>query len=316
MPPRQPDFFIVGAPKAGTTSLYYYLDQHPQIYMSPIKEPCYFSTEIRPQLFSDELRGQIEQDMAALNSYLAGPMLEKRAGGIVQEWDDYLRLFASASGHKVAGEASVIYLWSVNAPKNIHARVPDAKILILLRNPADRAFSQYVHGVSTGWIRQSLRAHIDANLRNRNQRFGMEFPFLELGLYYAQVKRYLDTFPPASVYIGLYEDYRDQPQKTLAEILRFLGVDDAFRPDTSARHLQVAMPRNIGTSHLLKSTGLWQRARRLCPPRLLPLARRLAHRPRKAVALDPKDRAFLTGYYREDIGKLAGLLNRDLSHWH
>jgi hypothetical protein len=315
MPPRQPDFFIVGAPKAGTTSLYYYLDQHPEIYMSPIKEPCHFSTEVRPQFFSDELRPQIEQDVAALPRYLAGPVLEKRAGGIVQEWDDYLRLFAGANGHKAAGEASVCYLWSPSAPKNIRARVPAAKILIFLRNPADRAFSQYVHGVSAGWIRQSLRGHIDANLRNRDQRFGMDFPFLELGLYYAQVKRYQATFPAANLYIGFYEDYRDRPQETLAGVLRFLEVDDKFQPDTSARHLELRVPRSIGASNLLKSSGLWQGARRLCPPQLLPLARRLAHRPRNQVRLDPKDRAFLTGYYREDVGKLAALLDRDLSHW-
>jgi hypothetical protein len=315
MQPRQPDFFIVGAPKAGTTSLYHYLDQHPEIYMSPMKEPCHFSTEIRPRFFSDKLREQVEQELAGLGRYLAGPVLEKRAGGIVENWDDYLRLFAAANGHKVAGEASVCYLWSVSAPKNIHARVPAAKILMFLRNPADRAFSQYVHGVSAGWIHQSLRAHIEANLRNRDQRFGMDFPFLEMGLYYAQVKRYRDLFPAANLYIGFYEDYRDRPQDTLADVLRFLEVDDTFQPDMSARHLEVGMPRSTGASHVLKSTGLWQRARRLCPPQLLPLARRLAHRPRKEVRLNPRDRAFLTGYYREDVGKLAALLNRDLSHW-
>src|SRR5256885_834533 len=109
---RLPTFFIVGAPKAGTTSLYHYLDQHPQIYMSAIQEPNYFALEIRPENCDPGLRGDLERDNAGLREFLAGPRLEKRFGGIVTDWDDYLRLFANA-GETVTelGEASVCYLW-------------------------------------------------------------------------------------------------------------------------------------------------------------------------------------------------------------
>jgi len=316
MPPRrQPNFFLVGAPKAGTTSLYYHLDQHPQIYMSPIKEPCYFASEIRPERFSDEVQPQVARDLDALARYLAGPMLEKRPGGMVLEWSDYLKLFAGVEDQIAVGEASVWYLWSPTAPANIRAQIPEAKIVMILRHPAERAFSHHVHGVSAGWNRRPFREQIEANLRNRDQKFGFDFPLLELGMYYQQVKRYLATFPPENVCIGFYEQYRRKPQETFAGLLRFLGVDPAFAPDTSARHLQVGMPRHVNASHYLKAAGVWQRARQLCPPALLPLARRLAHRPRKAVVMDSRDRAFLLAYYREDVLKLADLLNRDLSDW-
>src|SRR4249919_676933 len=97
---RVPNFFLAGAPKAGTTSLYHYLDQHPEIYMSPIKEPCYFSDEIRYENFSDEIRRP-----STLDAYLAGPMIEKRFGGPVTRWHDYLRLFHRAQGKTAVGEA-------------------------------------------------------------------------------------------------------------------------------------------------------------------------------------------------------------------
>src|SRR5436853_5806169 len=90
---RMPNFFVVGAPKAGTTSLYHYLDQHPEVYMSPIKEPNYFSSEVRPENLSEELQERSRNDLQAVKEYLRGPMSEKRFGGMVLEWEDYLRLF-------------------------------------------------------------------------------------------------------------------------------------------------------------------------------------------------------------------------------
>ena len=102
-----PNFFIVGAPKAGSTSLYHYLDQHPDIYMSPIKEPNYFATEIRPEIFSEDLLPRVEADLRALQEYLQGPMREKRLGGLVTEWDDYLKLFQNVKEERAIGEASV-----------------------------------------------------------------------------------------------------------------------------------------------------------------------------------------------------------------
>src|SRR4051812_38262537 len=91
-----PNLFLVGAPKAGTTSLYHYLDQHPEIFMSPIKEPCYFASELRPENVCDELQPWIEQEMETLREYLRGDMSEKRFGGLVSKWDDYVALFRNS----------------------------------------------------------------------------------------------------------------------------------------------------------------------------------------------------------------------------
>src|ERR1700736_2398891 len=112
---RLPNFFLAGAPKAGTTSLYYYLDQHPQIYMSPIMHPNFFASEIRAENFDPQLRSDIARDARRLRNYLLGSMSQKRFGGIVAEWEDYLRLFVNANSEPAVGEASVCYLWSRTA---------------------------------------------------------------------------------------------------------------------------------------------------------------------------------------------------------
>jgi hypothetical protein len=136
----EPNFFIVGAPKAGTTSLYSYLDQHPQIYMSPIKEPSYFASELRPENFHSQFQLRMLREAENVRKYLAGPMTEKRFGGPVVDWESYLRLFQNAREGQAIGEASASYLWSASAAGNISARIPGARIVMILRDPAERAY--------------------------------------------------------------------------------------------------------------------------------------------------------------------------------
>ena len=128
---RLPNFFIIGAPKAGTTSLYHYLDQHPDIFMSAIKEPHFFAAEIREEHFGPELRRRMACENRGLRDFLSGPMREKRFGGIVADWEDYVRLFANAIDESALGEASVCYLWSPTAPGRIAEEDPERQ------NPSD-----------------------------------------------------------------------------------------------------------------------------------------------------------------------------------
>src|SRR5579872_6439243 len=137
---RLPNFFIAGAPKAGTTSLYHYLSQHPQVYMSPLKEPNYFAAEIREDNCDPVVRRRLYGEQRALRRFLDGPMLGPHFSGIVSEWEDYLRLFANATTERAVGEASVGYLRSPTAPSRIAEKIPEAKIIVMLRDPADRAF--------------------------------------------------------------------------------------------------------------------------------------------------------------------------------
>lgn len=312
--PKLPTFFIVGAPKAGTTSLYNYLDQHPSIFMSPLKEPNHFAAEVRPANFAPQMQPQIQREMLTLREYLDGPMQQKRFSGIVSQWDDYTRLFTNAATHHTAiGEASVVYLWSKSAAKNIAARIPNAKILIVLRNPIDRAFSQYLHNLSEGVVGHSFRTHLQNALNRTTDEFSAAHPFLELGLYADQLQRFRDHFPATQIRLWLYEDTRS-PQ-FLPEVLNFLQVDPTFTPDTSEKHLQAHTPRTLRLSHTLHKSGIWTTLRNATPPTIRNLIHPLLYRKQGTLQLQQPEREILTNYYRPDILKLQTLLNRDLSPW-
>jgi len=310
---RLPNFFIVGAPKAGTTSLYHYLDQHPQVYLSPIKEPHYFAAEVRAENCDAGVRRRMARENRGLREFLAGSMREKRFSGIVTDWEDYVRLFSNAVDESALGEASVCYLWSRTAPGRIAARIPDARILVMLRDPAERAFSQYLHGIGNGAIRWSLHEHIRRNLSHHSAQLSPCYPFLEFGLYSEQLGRYLNRFG-RNVWVGFHDDLRHRPQELLRSVFQFLGVSPEFEPDTARRYLEAQVPR-VGAISWLKSLGLWEAAARVTPSKLRPLIRRALIRTPGTTRMDPADRRFLVDFYREDIARLASLLGRDLNGW-
>jgi hypothetical protein len=310
-----PNFFVAGAPKAGTTSFYHRLDSHPQIFMSPIKEPCYFASELRFENFSREWQAQLKRENESLREYLRGPMTSKRFGGPVADWEDYLSLFQNARGEKAIGEASVSYLWSPTAARNIAACIPDAKIILVLRNPVDRAFSQYLQAVSSGLVRSSFRERSEAGVNSQGTEFGVLHPFLEFGLYYEQVKRYLDLFPRENILIHIYEQMRGKPEEAMARTFQFLGVSAAEATNSSARFMEPRVPRMLFLGYALKKFGIWQKTGRMLPDSLRPTVRRAVNRPRASLKINPADRAFLQNHYREDILKLECLLKLNLHFW-
>jgi hypothetical protein len=311
---RIPNFFIVGAPKAGTTSLYAYLEQHPQIYMSPLKETYYFASEVRVENFSADERARVTREAHGLAQYLRGDMRTKRFGAVVSSWDDYLKLFQQARDEIAIGEATPHYLWSETAARNIAARIPHARIIISLRNPVDRAFSNYLHMLTAGATRRSFREQIDANLRCTDKKFGLDWPFLEFGQYTQQIQRYLEQFPRTQIHISLYEDLEGAPERLMSDLFAFLGVDRDFGTNVSRRHNQPAIPKSAAAAYAMK-LPLLPRMVKIVPAPMRQRLRSLLLRSRASLAMDPTDRAFLTDYYREEIGKLAALLDRDLSGW-
>ena len=243
-------------------------------------------------------------------------MSELRFGGMISEWDDYLKLFQHARGARAVGEASVCYLWSRTAAANIFAKAPDARIIAVLRNPVDRAFSDYWHAVNAGVTRMSFHHAIETSLHRESDQFDVFYPFLDFGLYYEQVRRYLDVFGRNRVRVYLFEDeYRKRPQQMLAEIFDFLGLDRRFTPDMSKRRLEAQVPQSLALNYLLKRHGLWERLKSLCPEFLRPPLKAHLFKRGGSATMDTGDREYLVAYYREDIGKLAVLLGRDLSCW-
>jgi Sulfotransferase family len=314
-PAPKPNFFIVGAGKAGTTSLYHYLSQHPQIYMSPVKEPCYFAPEIRPERLNRVIRRHVLVQSKSLSSLLDDGQPVNSMGWLTSDWEQYLRLFAKARGVRAVGEASAAYLWSAGAAERIRAYRPDARIVMILRDPAERAFSQYLHQLSVGLTRASFPDHLRTCLAPGPRELGIYHPFLEIGLYARQVRRYLDCFPREQIRIYWYEEAWRRPEYLLTDVFAFLGVDPAGDLDTSQRMLERRSPRFTTLHYLIKRSGLWRGLRALVPRAWCAGFRRAAFRGGSALAMEPTERRLLVDYYRDDIRDLSALLNRDLSAW-
>ena len=202
-----PNFFIVGAARCGTTSLWEYLRQHPDIYMPPVieqKEPSFFC----------DLYG-------------------------VEWWDFYLTLFEAGKGKKRIGEASTPYMSSPESASQIKAVVPDAKIIITLRNPVVRAYSLYKWMHHNGYEKlPSFREALDAEPKRKNDeafktnngQYYYNFLYFESGLYHDQVKRYLDLFPRNQIHISIFEEFIKEPLQGVQHLFRFLEVDAGFAP--------------------------------------------------------------------------------------
>jgi hypothetical protein len=193
--------------------------------------------------------------------------------------------------------------------------MPQARILMILRNPVERAFSQYNHAVTSGWLRTSFHRQLQISLRTRGGSFDVLNPLLEYGLYFEQVRRYLALFPAENVKVLLYDEYRTNPRNVLVQTFQFLGVDPTVTPDLTKRSLEPRIPRSLLAGWLLKRSGLWEPLAAAVPRSLKPAVKRAVLRPRAALTMEPGDRQALREYYREDIAKLADLLGRDLSRW-
>ncbi|MCL6548413.1 MAG: sulfotransferase [Alicyclobacillus sp.] len=293
----KPNFFIVGAAKAGTSSLYQYLRQHPDVYMSPVKEPHYLCHHHFPEVFR-------------------GPGDREFSDHVIRDEEAYLNLFRGAGDRRVIGEASVFYLYYPDTGERIRALNPNAKVVAVLRNPVDRAYSSYMHLVRDNRETLSFPEALAKEEERRRNGYRELWWYREVGRYSRQIRPYLKTFAPEQLKIFLYEDFA-HPQQLLQETLRFLEVDTAVPIDTRIRHNPSGSPRPrwlydfLAHPHPLKSA-----LKRVIDPDVL---HRIAQRGKaltlRKQAMDPNIRRELAAFYRDDILELQDLLGRDLSHW-
>jgi len=279
-----PNFFIVGAPKAGTSSLYAYLKDIPGIYMSPIKEPNYFSAAIIP----------------ATSSF--GPIRDKKK---------YLSLFEKVKDEKIIGEASPSYLSDPEAPKLIHEIVPDARILISLRDPVERAYSNYLMYKRLGWLQDSFHNELQKAKLEKNSNIGKLI--LQRGLYTNNVKRYFDVFGQKQVKVIIFEEMFHDVKSVLNDVLEFLGVTCPLNDFESKVHNPYATVRGPIAGFVLKNKPLRRLAEKIMSPnRRRALKEKLILKPQTKPKLNEKDRNTLIDFYREDVVKIQTLLDRDL----
>lgn len=294
---RLPDFLVIGAFKSGTTSLVDYLGQHPKIFMPWLQEPNYFafaqdseSTSPTPEI---EWHGRYRRP---------------RARTLTQ----YEGLFADAPADCVVGECSPAYLRSPHAAARIAKTMPDARLLAVLRNPVERAYSDY-----QAFVRDSLE-HDDfetAIARDHSAKAGHQY--VMTGFYGAQVQLYVTAFSRGRLKVVLSEDLRADRRAVLDDVCGWLGVpSEGWDPDLTTDKNVSGRPRNRGVA-------LAYRARRRLRPWLKPIvpswAQRRADRS-LAAGLVREDvplaaRHSLVEIYRDDVALLESLIERDLSSW-
>jgi hypothetical protein len=298
----KPDFIIIGAPKSGTTSIYHYLHQHPQIWMPALKEPSYF-------LFD-----------GASPPVFGGPKDAIRLRELIQTWDRYQALFKQKPEGKITGEASVRYMYSEQACAAINLRLPDAKIIAILRHPADRAYSAYqrdrIHGIE---VCENFSDALADGPRRQAEHWQIG-AFEQLGCYARYLAPYVKTFGPERLRVYLFDDLVANPRGLVRDLFEYLNVDPSFEPDLSKRFNETGMISNPLMRFLWRGT---RSARSYLLP-IIPLSLRgsmfqlMAGLPVQKSAKQPFEpalRAELTERYRQDILQLQDLIGRDLSHW-
>jgi hypothetical protein len=300
MTSKLPDFLIIGAPKSGTTSLYHYIAQHPRVFMSAVKEPRYFAFPDRRPTY----RGT------------GGRRYNRQ---VIWKFADYQRLFANCRDHTVAGEASATYLWSPSAPAAIRRVIPGARLVAILRQPADRAFSHYCHNRRMGLEPlDDFEAALAAEAPRIAQGWCPNVHYRARGRYAEQLARYLSVFPREQLRIFLYEELEQQTARVVADLCAFIGVEPRTL-DVSTRHnVTLGLPRHPWLHRLIASETTGRAiARRLLPESV----RRAVFQKIYLRNLDPvapprpEVRRALTEYFRDDIGALERLTDRDLSAW-
>jgi len=286
-----PNFIIVGAPKAGTTSLYHYLTEHPQVFMSTPKEINFFSRE------EIEAQGLFYNDFKAKNL------------------NEYEKLFASVTDEKAVGEASVSYLFYPGVPAKIKEILPDVKIIILLRDPVERGFSHYLMDYKLGLVDIPYREIIHKTNNHKNQNLYYQ-QYVELGFYYEQVKRYLDLFGHEKVKIYFQEDLRTDSKNTILDLYEFLGIDKSFMSNIEREHNVFSMPKNKLIRTLYAFYLLRSLLSTLIPKALKDKIENLFFERKQKPKLEQEARDYLWDLYRNNIFELERLIGKDLSYWY
>lgn len=300
-----PNFLVIGAAKSGTTALYYYLKQHPQVYVSGVKEPHFFAYDSE----TPNWQGPVDPDWYTL----------------VSDIEAYRGLFGGVSKEVAIGEASTHYLYLPKAHDRIRHHVPEVKLIAVLREPAERAYSNFLYLSLEGKepLIDFAQALQEEEYRIQNN-WAPIWHYKQKGFYYTQLKRYYDVFEREQIRVYLYEDLNENPAGVLRDVYKFLGVDSTFVPDISMRYNASGVPKNervrvlynfLNRPHPVKSVfkPLFPKElrRRLRARSLNALRNRYLAKPPFPVEV----RQQLAEEYKEDVLKLQGLIQRDLSKW-
>ena len=292
-----PDFLIVGASKSGTSSIYHYLRQHPDVYLSEKqKEGRFFS----------QMQGCFQ-----------GPGDKNVESTVIRDLQSYEALFEGYTNQKAIGDISPEYLYfHERAIPLIKSTLDEnVKIIIILRNPVDRAFSGYTHFKRDRRENLSFEEALQNEDERKNQNWIWAWQYKNSGFYFRQVMAFLDNFKNVKVII--YEDLRDNEQSILSEICEFIGVDPGFSFDTSYKYNVSGDPKSAVLYKLETSRSLVNFVKKIIPRSWATKIKTTFTGEKQMIKteMNPQTKRELIEFFREDILQLQDLLHRDLSHW-
>jgi hypothetical protein len=290
---RLPNFLLLGANKAGTTSLYFYLRQHPDVFLTKIKEPMFF----------------LLRDGRWVRDYVATNMAVTEG---VRDIDEYRRMFAPGDGCRAVGEATTFYLAEPKVAEGIKELLDDPKLLAVLRHPAERAFSNYQ--MYRRWELEPLPTFeeaIAAEEWRRSTGWPLAYQYVQLGFYARQLRAYHEVLGPSSVRLYWSEDLAADTGRVVADIFTYLGVDPDVTLDTSFQ-VNTSSRDRWPLLHQAGRTRFGAALRKVTPDSVrMQVRKRAVKRPPFA----PETRARLIDIYREDIAELEEISGRSLAHW-
>ena len=280
---KKPNFFIVGTPKGGTTSLFNYLEEHPEVYVPVLKEPHFFSV---PEV---------------LDTYYKTT--------IIKDENTYLKLYKDVKEQKAIGDLSTSYLFNKNSAKRIKKFNPDARIIMVLRNPVDRAISHYLMDYNLGYIDVPFSKIIQD--KEKYSIFYREY--IKLGYYETQVKNYYNLFDKSKILIVLSDELFSHPLKTISRIYNFIGVSKSYIPNTQNIYNQYSKPKFKFIKKLIRSKKTMYILNHL-PKGIKGTIKSKMYSDAEKPEFN-KEKDFLKLLFRENVIKTSAIIEKDLGTW-
>jgi hypothetical protein len=286
-----PNFYVVGAVKSGTTSVWAHLKRHPQVFLPGMKEPHFFADSLAPvppRVSDLHCPGDLER---------------------------YQSLYAHCGERSAVGDASPSYLWDENAPKNIHRVCPHARIIVLLRDPVERAYSQYLMNVSMGQEELQPLEAMQRDMAREEKGWWSARLYVALGRYASQIQRYFDVFGKEQVSVFSFDQLKREPQIVFSQIAEHIGVDPGVigNLDVSKAENPFRMPRSMVLQRLARSQ-VSRRIRHAILPESMRARLRTtkllfsADKPRQDIA----SKKFLQEIYMPEMNAVENLLGRKM----
>jgi len=282
---KKTNMFLIGAPRCGTTSLYHYLKQHPDIFLPSRKELHYFSY---PEVSDTYYRVDFITDIKT-----------------------YLDFYSLAKDEKILGDISPSYLHYYKSAERIKAFNPDAKIVIILRNPIERAISHYLLDVRQGYQKNQfiLCKYLDKTEKNRL--FYKEY--IEVGMYASKVKHFFDVFGRESVCVLLFDELANNPIQVLYKLFKFFEIPNV-KIDVTKKYNVYESPKTTLLYYIIHNDFLY-RFLKIMPDNLKILIRNLFFNTQIEKPDFSEECLILKKIFRNDIELLSGILDIDLSKW-